>query len=296
MSEIFFVRTKAELKKIIAQCDPAEDTLISLVGHQSLMAHLELVIHLIMDFDGTLTSENQWDNIRQLLNPFDEAQEERDLTWWLKNFTSKDSTADSIDDNDWFLDHSLAANNTAIEAAWIARHVTRFVSSGLRKEQFVNIGSKLKVRPGVAELFRQMEECVVVSMGTEQVIQACLEKHGLHAAVVATRLLFKTDGIIRGSHRNIVVSSTKKIAVRKFMELTGAEPGSIIAIGDSIVDIDMMPQNAMNVLIIPTDEKKEKLTNFRLQHIDTMWGKLKLVLVGKSFTPIADLINQARSA
>ncbi len=294
MPSIIFVRSKEDLKAVIAQCDPTQDTLICTIEKSVLDLYLHVTQHLIIDFDGTMTPESQCRKMLQYLPPHLRAQDKADRDWYLSSHEA--GKLSDLTDHYWFLDHSIEQNRAAVEGAWMARTIASYVESQLSKDQFVETGGRLPLRTGVRELFSLMENRVVVSMGIEQMIRGCLDQNDLEAAIVATSLMFEKHGRIIGCHRNVVVSTTKKFAAQRFQELTGARNNQIMVVGDSIIDHSMMSLGNLNVLILPTDEAEKNLADFRLRAIDAMWENLKLVIVGKSFTPLVKLIKEARSA
>lgn len=158
---------------------------------------------------------------------------------------------------------------------------------------FKEAGERCRMRQGVRDLFDLLSPRVVISMGVEQTIQACLAHNGLEAAVAATRIEFDQDGIMNGYNPNVVVSSSKGAALAQFRRLTRLSLDEYLVIGDSFIDVEMMPEGAFNILIVPHTEDFSGIANFREIHLEAMLKKVTLVLYSNSLTPLVQLMHQA---
>ncbi len=298
-------RTAKSLDRVleVLSANGDKDMILSRYHREPLLGLASQVLHLAADFDNTLTPDNEWVLIQRYLLEDLRAQEQADRDWYLAQTSDSVQSVVSLEDPDWFQSHVQPGNRVAVEGAWIARSLARHMQSGLNRGAVVTVGKEMKPRAGLPELFQLTQHQVVISFGIEQVVLSFLANQGLQAAVAANRLCFEDgDGLsgnmsasLTGYGRNVVVSSTKAIAARLFAKQTGGQPPNILSIGDSIVDLDMMPDNGFNVLLLPPGEANRKLAAFRDNHLAAMWGKLTIILVSDSLMPLVDLIRESRA-
>lgn len=247
------------------------------------------------DFDGTLTPKNQWQSLDRFLTPELQAENARDLDWYLAHTHNGSGHQRTLEDPDWFHGDLLEGNKPVAEGAWIAASIGRFARCNVTKTQVVDAGRSLPPRDGALDLLRLLPTRVIISFGLEQLIQAWAHHHGVPCPVAASRLLFSSNETVSGSHMNLVGSATKEHACNRFRELSGVEESHLMVVGDSPVDVHMMHPQGFNVLIIPPTEADKKLTDFRDNHLSAMWDRLTLILICDSLRPLVQLIETARS-
>ncbi len=274
------------------------DIILTHDSREEVMRRLGQVVHGAYDFDGTLNYRSHWAHLIEHLPEPLRLEDEADLTWYTSISHDEEGETPSIDHPDWFHWIPDFRNRGVIEGAYVARAIGRFVQGGVTEHHVRTSGQRIQLRSGVIELFGLMHRSVVISLGMEDVIRACLDHHGLTAAAVAaTRLRFDAQRRLSGYEpTSVVVGSTKDIAVERFQRCLGADLNHLLIVGDSIGDIGMMRDGAFNVLMVPHSETQALQAAFRLKHLRTMWGKVCAVVISQSITPLTKLIQDARQA
>lgn len=295
MNSYRYVATPDEVLAILERETVSDHLILSKNKPDLIKKMASSIRHLAADFDGTITAGSQWVEIQNFLprNLLTEEHEDRD--WYYDQTSDYNTEITDLSDPDWLHGHLMFGNQTAVEGAWVARSFARYIQANLTDVHVRMAGQAVVMRQGATELFELMHQRVVITFGVEQIIQAFLEKNKLHASVAATRLTFDKSGFINGYNRNVIVSATKASAAKRFHELVGDPPPFFLSIGDSIVDIKMMPENGFNVLIMPPGEANKKLAAFRRNHLAAMFDKLTMILVSDSLLPLVDLIRRARA-
>jgi len=94
----------------------------------------------------------------------------------------------------------------------------------------------------------------------------------------------------------VVVSSTKTVALNRFMHLNGISVANHLVIGDSYIDIGMMPEHSFNVWILPHTEEVEGIAEFREARFESMLRRVTMVLYSNSLEPLARLLQEAKNS
>jgi phosphoserine phosphatase len=290
-----YVATPEEVLEMLKR-EAVSDHLILSKNEPDLIKKMaSSICHIAADFDGTITAGSQWVEIQNFLPNTLLNEEHQDRDWYYEQTSGVSDVKTDMSDPDWLHGHLMFGNQTAVEGAWVARSFARYIQANLTDVHVKMAGKAVVMRQGAVELFELMNQRVVITFGVEQIIKAFLEENKIHASIAATRLTFDKNGFINGYNRNVVVSATKAAAANRFHKLVGDPPHFFLSIGDSIVDIEMMPENGFNVLIMPPGEANKKLAAFRRNHLATMFNKLTMILVSDSLLPLVDLIRQARA-
>lgn len=290
------VHSSSDLVAAINDCNKDYATILDCGSGRPLSTRLRCIKHLAIDFDKCMSTENQWQRVRAPLSQEIRDRLDEDMYWYYDQFANDPPPPPtSLDDPNWLIEHSFHENRAAIEGAWIERAVRHYVREKMTKDHFLETGKRMRLRKGAVALFELTDQHAVISMGIKQVIQACLDANHLSAAVAGTHLRFEKHGRLIGCHRNVAISSTKTVAIELFQKIIGADADEILAMGDSVTDGHMMPENGFNVFFIPTDDLQGNKLEFRLKRLHTIWHKLQLVLVADSFMPLVNLISRARS-
>lgn len=296
MIEIICTRKLSEAMEVLSRLGPHDEVLIARKhSPHFILDALKRVENGVFDFDGTATSGSQWKALGTFLpkNYIDEETVDRD---WYYSLIMNGFSEPPKDPDEWWIEHVVEGNMQAVEGAWAARAFERFKKSGITQDDIVSAAAILQPREGLAKLFSMLDRRVIVTFGIENVVKEFLAQHELEAQIAATRIEFDANGAMTGYNRNVVVSATKAVAVDRYRELYDIkDPRSILAVGDSVVDIHMMPVSGVNVLLLPTKEMDRKLKAFRDNHIEKMWEKLSCVLASESLQCLPDLLAQARA-
>ncbi|MEK7615005.1 MAG: haloacid dehalogenase-like hydrolase [Patescibacteria group bacterium] len=274
------------------------DLILTHDSRAEVMRRLGQVIHGAYDFDGTLNHRSHWAHlVEHLPEPLRE-EDVADLAWYTSISHDEQEQTPSIEHPDWFHGVIDFRNRGVVEGAYVSRAIARLVRGEITEDHVRTSGQRIQLRTGVTELFGLMHRSVVISLGMEDVIRACLDHHGLTAAaVVATRLRFDADRRLSGYEpTSVVVGSTKDIAVERFQRCVKADLNHLLIVGDSIGDIGMMRSGAFNVLMVPHSETQAIQAAYRLKHLRTMWGKVCAIVISQSILPLTELIQDARRA
>lgn len=272
------------------------DRIVTHLNPNSLRRRASFIEAAAFDFDGSLAEGSQWFCARQLISKALRDADNADLKWYLDWAKEVRIVHSTLDDPNWFMGNGDHMNVAAIEGAWISRSIQRFIEAGLTQADFEKAGRNVVLRTGTSELFRLIPTRVIISMGLEQVIRACIERYHLTSAIAATRLNFETNGTLIGYHPNVVVSMTKKAALNRFMHLNGVHIANHLVIGDSYIDIEMMPEQSFNVWIRPHTDESEGMAEFREARFESMLRRATMVLYSNSLEPLAQLLKEAKSS
>ena len=273
-----------------------EDRIVSIHSEQTVRKQASFIRAGAFDFCGTLTTGNQWQEIKRCIWEGLRKEDDGDRDWYFNMTTHVPDTDSSLSDPDWFVKDGFHGNRAAIEGAWIARSMQRFMHANLHRKDFENAGRRLILREGTEELFDLMTACSVISMGMEQIIRACLDHHSLSAAIAATRIHFDEKGVMNGYHPNVLGAVSKATAQARFMQLAGHHVHNHLVMGDTLLDTEMMPKGAFNVWILPHTEDYGTTSAFRDMHFQMMLSRVTIVLYSNSILPLVQLIREARAS
>lgn len=282
-------------RDVAAACaeHPGEELILSRLPERLLLERARQVEVGVLDFDGLMTTgKNHWQRLQELLPPELSQDEDRDRAWY---FSGEDSFScpDPLPNEWWLGADADVYDRSAIEAAYSTRSIFRYREAGLTAVDLWKVGASIVPRDGTEALFARFPsgQRHVVSFGIEQVILACLEAHNLEALVYATRLVFGPGGRIRSTHPKVMSGPMKGPVVREIMKRHGLRDAEVFAAGDSISDIEMMPEGGLNFLFMPSDDAYKRLADARLRSLGVMWKKLVCVVVGNSLAPVAELLG-----
>lgn len=282
------------LEEARALLSDGKERIVTQLNPSTLRRRAAMVQAGAFDFDGSLAVGSQWSHVKAMIPEALRDEDNADLRWYLEWAKEERVVHDSLDDRNWFMGNGDHMNGAAIEGAWISRSIQRFIDAGMTRANFEEAGNKVQLRKGAVELFRQIPLRVIISMGLEQVIRACIDRYLLSSAIAATRLNFGCDGRLVGYHPNVVVSKTKKVALNRFMRLNGLKAENHLIIGDSYIDIEMMPEHSFNVWILPHTEEVEGIAEFREARFESMLRRVTMVLYSNSLEPLARLLHEAK--
>ncbi len=293
MIDIRQVETAQQAFDLLSDGEPK---IISRYGAPELIRRAGLVKAGAFDFDGTLITKAQWDEVAKLM-PEDLRRRDREfIEWYLEHRTDQDLPDTTLDDPDWFHSHLLDSNRTAAEGGSVAQFAHFCERSGITLGNLIETGMELPPRDGAIELLKLFVLYVIISYGIEHVIQGFAKAHGLDPHIVASRFKFREpDMLVMGHEYNVVVSSTKPLAANRFRTLTGIADEEMLVVGDSVVDVEMMHPGGLNILVMPCKEANKKLTAFRNGNLAGMWPKLTAILYSDSLMPLVELIELGRS-
>lgn len=273
----------------------SQDRIITSLSAEGVLRRARSIEAAAFDFCGSLAVGNQWQAVKKYLREDLREEDDADRDWYFHWSADNHGNGASLSDPDWFMGHSVHANASAVEGAWLARSFRRFVDGKMHQWVFENAGKEIVLREGARELFDLISTRVVISMGMEQVIQSALTHNNLTAAVAAGRLIFGPDGVLTGYHPNLVVGSSKRAALERFMELNRLPVQRHLVLGDTFIDTEMMPDGAFNVWILPRKAEFDSIAAFRNTHFEAMLKRVTIVLSSNSLMPLVNLIRQARA-
>ncbi len=273
-----------------------EDRIVTKLQPAEILKRARWIKAGAFDFDQSLAIGNQWLEIESIVGSHYIQGEQSDREWYLERAHANHTNHKGpIEDTDWFFEKTVLDNRAAVEGAWVARSVKRFEQQAVMDSTFAHIGKHMTLRDGARDLFALLEKRLVISMGIEQLIAASLQHNGMSAGVIATRLVFNKENTVSGCHRNVVVSTSKGVAHRRFVELSEMRVKHHLVLGDSYFDIHMMPQGAFNVWIVPHSDVDNGLVNYRDAHFEIMLDRATIVLYSNSLLPLVMLIREARA-
>ncbi|MBI4438083.1 haloacid dehalogenase-like hydrolase [Candidatus Uhrbacteria bacterium] len=259
-----------------------------------LEARAGLVKAGLFDFDGTLHAGNTWASVCSRL-PDPQRNQEAEIRKWYWSQVHNGRPQTSLEDPDWFHSHMPFENQAVVDGAWVASDVHAFVQAGFMREDFTRVALELGEREGAVPLLRLMGERAIITFGLEPVALDWLKAHKVRAAVAGTRLLFDERGRLTGHHPNVVASSTKASAAKRFRELTGFEERELLVLGDAVTDVHMMTEGTFNVLLVPRRELDRKLQDYRENNLESMWDRLSAIVVSDSLVPLERFLFLARA-
>lgn len=248
----------------------------------------------VFDFDGTLNHRAQWSVLVDLMPDSIRLEDESDLEWYLGLSQQPIGFESPLHHPDWFHQHHDIRNQGALEGALTSRAVDRFKRGGMTRAHVRDAGLRIRLREGVQELFDLVPNRVVISYGIEQLIEACLTHHNLQASIAATRLRFDEQDRLIGYEPNVVVTTTKPVALDRFIQMTQASNEQLLVMGDSIGDVHMMREGSLNVLMLPCTDQTDVLRTYRQGHLEEMWDELSVVVLSESLLTFTNFFQDAR--
>lgn len=290
------INTYRTLKEARALLSDNQQRIVTNLDLSEVLARAGVVQAGAFDFCHSLAVGSQWPVIENMMSDELRHAAKADYDWYLNWTAHEDANGILLNDPDWFIEHGVHANRATIEGAWLGRSFQRFIDAKIHHDQFLNAGYDIVLRDGASELFDLVSHRVVISMGMEQIIQACLMHNNLTASIAAARMTFAPDGRCNGYHRNIIASSSKGAALDRFMALNGLPVTAHLVIGDSFIDIEMMPEGAFNVWILPHVQNNESMAKYRSTHFEDMLARVTIILYSNSLMPLVELIREAQAS
>ncbi|MFH1405344.1 MAG: hypothetical protein ABIH21_04590 [Patescibacteria group bacterium] len=266
-------------------------------GNRPLIERLTVLEGAVFDFDDTLSTKNTWSDIRKTLRVPYLSMEEDDLDRHLMRLRDPCDHLDVFSE-DWWQRGFRLANLPTIEGAWLARCFDRFIQAGVHLKDLEVVGQQMPLREGSKLLLKLFAKKIIVSFGIAEVIRACLHHNDMRGIAIAATSLHadeQTGAIVGYNEDTLVTTATKKVVVDGFLETCNLEPEVVLAIGDSIFDIDMMPEGGCNIMIFPTSETgSKKMAAMRGGDVRKLWGKLSAIVIGDSLLPLHNMIVNSR--
>jgi len=242
-------------------------------------------LHVVMDFDRTLTTRHKDDNAQV-------------TTWRLLNMSLPSPRRELA--ADLYKKHrpseAWGKMDTAEAVVWWSSILDLYSGSGLNLPNLVKRAkTEIPARVGAKEIFdicaAKGIPTVIISAGIKDIIEAWCENLGVYPTqVISTRIRCDERGFICGWDRDSLVHILNKTERGK--DTLGAIKRSrpnIFLVGDSCDDAEMA-EGEENVLRFIIDNPRSD--DIRTQEFyDKIFDKFDLVLPGDSLLPIVDMIK-----
>lgn len=271
---------------------PDEDLIFTRVPRQTLQHRGRIIDTAILDWDFTCTHvESQWQAVQRACLTGVLAQDEDDDRAYY--YGGKPVFPDSPHtQNDWWFSDDGTHDASSVQSAYATRTIMRWSMAGVTREDLLRIGAQQVLREGFSDVAEAVERMLIISLGIEELIQASLAHHGIHAQVAADRLIYYEDGRIRTHHPRVISGVVKGMVARRFLEVSSIPTEHVLCVGDSIGDIEMMPEGALNILLIPRSGVDRQISKWRDGHLPELWHKVRAVVISDTFWPIWELIRR----
>ncbi|NQV89973.1 hypothetical protein HQ487_01035 [Candidatus Uhrbacteria bacterium] len=272
---------------------PDEDLILSRIPLTTLQHRGRIVDTAILDWDFTCTrDEAQWQAVqRAYLNGSLAQDEDDDRAFYYGG--QPVYPASPHFQNDWWFEDEGTHDPSSIQAAYATRTIMRWAMAGVTREDLQRVGAQQILREGFKNIAENIENLLIVSLGIEELIQASLAHHGIHAKIAANRLFYHEDGGIRSHHPRVISGDVKGMVARRFLERFNIPVDHVLCVGDSIGDIEMMPEGALNILLLPRTGVDKQIGKWRDGHLPELWQKVRAVVVSDTFFPIYELIRRS---
>jgi phosphoserine phosphatase len=210
---------------------------------------------VIFDLDGTLTAEKSiWEYIHKVLN-----------TWY---------------------GHAENYQRQFLQGKISYRHFCELdarVWKGMRVEELQDIVRSVPFNPGMDELTSVLKELglrlAVVSSGLSMLSEWVEEKYGFDYGV-ANRLLLEDD-LVTGEVEIRVHYDRKAAWVRNISESFGARRNEVIAIGDSVGDVEMFRMAGFSISFNSSSRALDQIADVVVKGSDLSHIIPRLPMVGK---------------
>ena len=284
--------------------DGRSNVLLTPLSRDELKMRLARCVALLMDFDDTITTTNQWATMEkwfareedlaylQLLREFNCGQDRCEGVWYrqvqhMENANRILEMFEHIDHAQWTID--------PMAATLYGKHLTdlaRFASK------------HFTVRPGTKALNEQFEHRAVVSMGVHDLITMILGANQFpEVQIAATKLKLDGEGYVEGVQPGtIVTSGSKAFASRAFLHQHRLAAEQALIIGDSPFDADLFlagkdgHDGSVNGLIFDPSKAHRSIAKFLQSRLPQMWkDKLTFILFAEGYEGLVELIESVRA-
>lgn len=228
---------------------------------------------VIADFDGTLTSGNQWGPLMNLLDPKDAARNYADFQKCLRPGAT-------------FLD----------EARQLLRSVQDLSEARMTRCHVDEIASEIVLRDSAIDLLRTFHRSrrEVISWGIADVIERCLcVRHDTRLHVNALRLRwavsrFLAEDGVQFERGTLVTNKNKGVVREEATRAMGLDPGEVLVLADGPTDIEMISSDYLTVTIFPSDDDRKRQA-WREKGLYTLFDRSRAMVFGNSWKYLVDL-------
>lgn len=188
----------------------------------------------------------------------------------------------------------------ASESGLMANNIVGLMRSGFTQTTLRALVARKKVRHGAQVLCATVTHAMVISAGFENAGELFLERHAFpkHVEIISGfRLLFADDGTIAGVHHNLYPSGLKGDLVRLFREEHfRLKRENLLCVGDTPWDAPLLREGGLAIGLLPPEDEDPGAFHDRLTRFAPYWDSVDAMLVGDSLQPLADLLEESRTA
>ncbi|WP_338730263.1 phosphoserine phosphatase SerB [Haladaptatus sp. DJG-WS-42] len=127
--------------------------------------------------------------------------------------------------------------------------------SGLADEEAQNAFDKVRLRPGAADLIRELREAgvhvAILTGGFERGVEAALAREGVSVDTIVANRLLVADGALTGEVEGPLIEGTKDTALSDLTEKLGIDLRDTVAVGDGANDLPMLKVAGLSIGYLP---------------------------------------------
>ncbi|MBU0646617.1 haloacid dehalogenase-like hydrolase [Patescibacteria group bacterium] len=266
--------------------------LLSCIPPEELIQRLAEVRHGIFDFDDTLATGNQHEELRKFM-PEETSAFDLEYLYWI---LGADKTFRGVRPQEfwWFdPDNHKSIQTAVIEAFFVGMNVGTMRAEHIDQQIVEQVSAAMVAREGVPELFARLQHTCIITYGYEDVVKMWAERSRIKTHVSGIRLAYDQNEKVAGAYPgSLIVGQTKGFAAEEFRTKFGINHHGILTIGDRPFDIEMFydDPSAVNALIFSPNKAKERFDSFDIPANRERWNRVTCVLVSDSLQPLVDML------
>ncbi|WP_336360484.1 phosphoserine phosphatase SerB [Haladaptatus sp. ZSTT2] len=127
--------------------------------------------------------------------------------------------------------------------------------SGLADEEAQKAFDKVRLRPGAADLIRDLREAgvhvAILTGGFERGVEAALAREGVSVDTIVANRLLVADGALTGEVEGPLIEGTKDTALETLTSDLGIDLRDTVAVGDGANDLPMLKVAGLSIGYLP---------------------------------------------
>ncbi|WP_332897559.1 phosphoserine phosphatase SerB [Haladaptatus sp. CMSO5] len=127
--------------------------------------------------------------------------------------------------------------------------------SGLADEEAQKAFDKVRLRPGAADLIRDLREAgvhvAILTGGFERGVEAALAREGVSVDTIIANRLLVADGVLTGEVEGPLIEGTKDTALETLTSDLGIDLRDTVAVGDGANDLPMLKVAGLSIGYLP---------------------------------------------
>lgn len=267
--------------------------LLSCIPPEELIERMDRVRHGVFDFDDTLATGNQHQELRSYL-PKEISDFDLDVLNWIlredKSFQGVPS------EKFWWFDAQChqSIKTAVIEAFFIGMNVGTMRALRISKSTIQMVSERMVAREGAGELFKRLQKTCIITYGFEEVVRLWAERLGIQTQISGVVFTYDDQDCLTGAcPSSLVVGQTKGFVAQDFRIKHEVVDQGILTLGDRPFDIEMMYDHprAVNALIFEPEQALTRFASFDISENRERFKRVSCVLISDSLQPLVDLLH-----